>query len=131
MKPLFQAIYTFANAASDFRTAVGGRFYLSEAPQSATYPFAVYSLVSLMPDYFFGNNLVDATVQISIFSEDTGADEVTTAWGHLCNRFDDAAISVTGYGTVEFRRSLANLIREPETNIWHYATDYELILSKN
>jgi hypothetical protein len=131
MKPLFTAIYTFANAASDFKTAIGGRFYLSEAPQSATYPFAVYSLVSLMPDYIFSAEMVEPTIQISIFSNDTGADEVVTAWGYMTTLFDDAAISVTGYGTVEFRRDLANLIREPETNVWHYATDYELILSKN
>jgi len=85
----------------------------------------------LMPDYIFSAEMVEPTIQISIFSNDTGADEVVTAWGYMTTRFDDAAISVTGYGTVEFRRDLANLIREPETNVWHYATDYELILSKN
>lgn len=131
MKPLFQAIYTFASTASTFWTAVGGRFYLHEAPQSATFPFAVYTLVALEPDFIFDGSLIEPLIQISIFSNDTGADEITTAWGYMTTRFDDAAISVAGHSSVEFRRGQARLIREPETNIWHYATDYDLILSAN
>jgi hypothetical protein len=130
LKPLFEAIYTYANTASNFKTAIGGRFYLHEAPQAATFPFAVYTMVSLDPEYYLGGNqLLRPYIQLSIFSNDIGATEVTTIWGYMCSRFDDAAINVTGYGTVEFRRSQSRLLRDPEpVNIWHYATDYELLL---
>lgn len=130
MKALFDGIYAFANAASTFKTAIGGRFYFTEAPQGATFPYAVYSLVSNDIDYYFDGHAITPMIQISIFSQDTGAAEVVDCWDKMRARFDDAAITVTGYNSVEFRRDQARLLRDPEANVWHYATDYELILDK-
>jgi hypothetical protein len=129
VKPLLEGIFTYANTASDFRTAIGGRFYFAEAIQGATFPFAVYSLIALDIDYHFAGHQINPLMQISIFSKDTGSVEVNTIWGYMAARFDDAEITVSGYSAVEFRRDQARLLREPENNIWHYATDYELILT--
>jgi hypothetical protein len=73
MKPLLEGIFTYANTASDFRTAIGGRFYFAEAIQGATFPYAVYSLIALDIDYHFAGHQINPLMQISIFSARTPA----------------------------------------------------------
>ena len=130
MKPLFQGIYNHFNTVNSLNTALSGRLYLFEADPQSSLPFCTYSLISNDPDFIFSAELTNPLIQFSLYSDSESADEVTTNYGYLIALFDDAAITVTGYSTVEFRRSQARLFREPETNLWTYQVDYEIILSK-
>ena len=133
MKPLFEGIYTLftADTEDDLYQAVSGRFYMGSAPQDATYPHIVYSLVSDMPDEHLSDSplIEDILLQFSLYSQKKSASEVADMFTYLKAMFDDCIVTVSGYSLIEFTRDQANLIRDEENNIWHYAVDYNVILT--
>jgi hypothetical protein len=131
MKTLFDAIYSKFNTSNTFRAAIGGRFYIGEAPDGAVFPYAVYNLITNIPDHYFDSDTIEEpTVQISIYSEDYGAAAIGIIAGYCKTLFDDASLSVTGYGFLSFIRSRESLLREPDNLVWNYSVDYEIRLSK-
>jgi len=134
MKVVFTAIYTLFSATpptTALNTALGGRFYPYEAPESATYPYCVYSMVSDIPDYAFGGKKDVSTfrVQFSLYSQKSSAVEVLNAYENLKTLFDGCKLSVTGYTFLSCIRENSVLYRHPETNIWQHNTDYLISIS--
>lgn len=131
MKQLFNGIYAIYNAGGDFATNTTG-LYLFEAPQGTAYPYATYKLVSGSVEHFFdGLEVEEPLVQFDIYDEDTDSSTIGGIYDDLKTMFDDALISVTGYGRVLFSRTSHTVLRHPEDNIWQYSADYEVILTKS
>lgn len=132
MKTLFSAIYTLFDAGGTFKTDIGGRLYLYEAPQGATFPYCVYTMVSGVPEFYMpSKEWRDIDIQFNIYAEDQSADNILGYSDHLAAMFDDAALTVTGYGLVKFTRNLMTLLRDPEDGTWQHTTQYETWLIKN
>lgn len=132
MKALYEGIYGhFTAAGNDFYTAIGGRLYLGEAKEGATFPYCVYFSPSGAPDYWFDNNVFENfDIQFSLFSDAVSPVEVNTNYGYLTDLFDDAAITVSGYTVYEFERTFQQLMRDPGPARWHYVVQYDVSIYK-
>jgi hypothetical protein len=137
MKEIFDAITAMFNSAPTpaFNTAVGGRFFLMRAPQSAIYPYCVYSLVESVPGYTFSTAYVEATVQFSI--SDKGADNsvagvsrLLDAQSKLWSLYDFAPLAIAGYSLTIIERVRNMALHDPETGVTHSITQYYLRFSK-
>lgn len=131
MKPLFEGIYNLFTAEphNDFYNAVSGRLYLQEAPQGAAFPYAVYFLVSGIPEYWLsGPTFEEPIIQFSLFSDSESATEVTDLYTYLTALYDDCSLIVSGYSAIIFERQDYHLLRDSIDNIWHYVIEYRGIL---
>ena len=142
MKELFQAILTYYNAAttSDFYSSMGGanRLYLHQAPwtdanlDAIDYPYTVFRDVARVPEYFFCTQMQEEVlIQFDIFGDTTeSALNITTYAEELHDLFDDADLTLTNYGCLQFQRDLSNLLIEDEGDqrIWHHITQYIVLL---
>ena len=131
MKALFNGIFNHFNTANDFKTGVSSRLYLGYAPQDTAYPYSVYNLDSLVPDFNFSSTYEEAIIVFNIFSDKEFHAEITTLYGYLDALFDDCVITVTGYSRVKFQREFAFLSRDIEEGVWQYDVQYRVILRKN
>jgi len=132
MTPLLTGIYSLFTdtPANALHTALDGRLYHAEAPQDATFPYCVMSIVSHEHDWQFDEEMENVLVQFSIFTNESSASTIGTLWSNLCTLFDDADLTVTGYRLISMIREQSILLRDTENNIWHYAVDYECILEQ-
>ena len=131
MKSVFQALYTKFAADTNFKNAVNSQFYPSFADQErATFPYAVYWLITDSSDWTFTEDIEVLTVQISIFDDENSPNRVLTAFEYLKTLFDDAILSVTGYSFVRMHRHDMNMIRDEVMGTWHVSVDYEIEIRK-
>ena len=133
MKALFDAIYTRFSTTNTFNTSVGGRMYFMEAPQGATFPYAVYFPVSATTDWTFNDTIdfEEYLIQFSIFSRDESAIEIANCYEYLKDLYDFCVLSVTGYTHIHMHRELAIMTRDPDEKIWKYNVDYNVLLEEN
>jgi len=133
MTPLITGIYSkfIAAPANNLYTALGGRLYHAEAPQSVTYPYATVFVVSSEHDWTFTDTFEEVLVQFSIFTQERSAANAGTYWKYLIALYDDASISVTGYSQIDMIRGQSRLIRDEESNTWHYMTEYNSTLEQS
>lgn len=131
MKNLITAIYTKATGDGNaFTTALGGRIYFDEARQRAAMPYAVFSMVSTVPEYYLTFRHESVLVQFNIYDESTSAVAVSTYAGHCKTLFDDCAMTVTGYTFILFEREQERVLRSDEaSNTWLYNIQYRVTLS--
>ncbi len=115
---------------TDLYTDLGGRLYLSEAPQAAAMPYCVYDLVVASPEPFFTFSHETATIQFAIYSDDGSAVNVMTYGKHLKALYDNCSLTVAGYTHIDFNRESSDrLLRNPETMTWQWSCDYDVLLS--
>jgi len=134
MKTLFTGIYSKFTAlpANALYTALSGRLYFTEAPQDSTFPYCVFSMVSDVPDYYFGGEQFETyLVEFNIFDEDNSASDIGTLYENLKTLYDDCSITVVGYSNVIFEREHTNLFRDEENNVWQYNVQYYVMLEKS
>lgn len=137
MKALSQAIYTKASTSGAFWTAIGGRFYKGVAPANAVYPYVVYKMISDNADGGFVDVIEDCDFQFSIFSASSSSSEVEDLYTALKSVFDKCSLTVTGYTFLHMLRKHSTLFPDelPNPNgtgwVWHYATDYNIMIQKN
>jgi len=131
MKNLITAIYSKATGgANDFTTALGGRIYFGEAIQRAQMPYAVFSMVSTVPEYFLRFRHEEVLMQFNIFDESRSANNVATYAGYCKALFDDCAMTVTGYTLIIFEREQERILRHDMLeNTWLYNIQYRVTLS--
>lgn len=129
MKAVTTAIFSkFSGSALD--TAIGGRLYKGAAPDGAEFPYAVYGLVSDIPDVAFSLHGEEARFQFDLFSSLSSSGEVEDMYTHLKALYDDCALTITNQTHIWMRRELAFLSVEDYTTpagtqkVWHYAVDY-------
>ena len=129
MEVLLKGIYS-KKTGSSFNTAIGGRLYLHEAPQQATFPYCVYYLITNTPDDTFTESGEEFTIQFNIFSNKNSASEVNTLYGYLKTLYEHTTLSITGYNHTHTWRNFATLIRDEENNIWQYSVEYRIRIDK-
>ena len=131
MKVVYQALYTLFNTANTFKTAVNGQFYPGFADQErATFPYAVYFLVTDVSDWTFSEDIERLSMQISIFDDSNSPTTILTAYEYMKSLFDDATLSVSGYTHVYMHRQQTTMIRDDQMGTWHSATEYEIEIRK-
>lgn len=122
-------------AGSSLYTDIGGRLYKGRAPEGAEYPYAVYMLVSDVPEKTFTEQYENVIIQFSLFSSASGSTEVEDMYTHLSALYDECAMTITGSTLVWMKRSNAQLMVEDHTTpagtaqVWHYAVDFEVLIS--
>ena len=121
MTNLLAAIITKCTG-STLATYVSNRIYLDQAPDSATFPYVVYSVVSNTPENVFVEDVYEAIIQFSLYSKTAGATEVVTMHNYLRTLFDDATFSVTSSTLV--RCMWQHTTTMLDDDIRHWAIDY-------
>lgn len=130
MKELAAAITAHFNVANSLKTALGGQMYPFEADQSATFPYGIYYLIDENTDLNFSDEVAEIDVQFSLFSESSSPGEAFTLGGYLKSLFDDAALTVSGFDCLQFKRTGARTIRDEEMNTYTFIGEYSAILEK-
>lgn len=132
MKAVSTAIFSkFSGSALD--TAIGGRLYKGAAPDGAEFPYAVYGLVSDIPDNVFAKHGEEARFQFDLFSSLSSSSEVEDMYGYLKALYDDCSLTITSQTHICMSRELAFLSVEDYTTpagtqkVWHYAVDYMIL----
>lgn len=131
MKVLFQALYTLfapVGVKPDIYNSLSGKLYMTEAPQNTDYPYCVYHLIGNYYDYTFQEDFEEFNIQLTLFDDNTSADNITTYFEQIKTLYDWSRPSVTGYDTVWFVREFAELMRFED--IWQYVTQYNILLFK-
>jgi len=135
MKALTEALYTRATGASGtaFMASIGSRFFDSEAPEGAEYPYCVYLIVTDIKDWQFVERFEDVVIQFSIFSITSSSGEAKDIYDLLNTLFDEQALVVSGM--IQFLwmwRNTTSIMKEEHTtpagtaSAWHVAVDYDL-----
>ena len=130
MKNLTNAIFEKISG-SLLNTDIGGRLYKGQAPAGAVYPYAVFLLISDVPDLTFSENYEDVLIQFSLFSSLPSSLEVENMFTHVKALYDECDLTITGETLVWMKRQNATLMLEEYTTPngtrgWHYAVDYSV-----
>lgn len=116
--------------ASAFSTAVGGRIYLDEAPDKATFPYCVFFIVSAVPNGTFTESIDDILIQFDLYGTSKGATEITGLYNKLTALFDDCSLTVTDATSLSMtRENLMTSVDEMTTTagtvgVKHWSVDY-------
>ena len=94
MKNLLAGIMT-KFTASTVSGNVGGRIYFDQAPDGATYPYIVFSIIVGVPMDTFTEKITDTTIQFDMFSDSSSVTEISTIYANLRALFDDATLTVS------------------------------------
>jgi hypothetical protein len=135
--PLFTAIMTQFNSkiggvANPFNVAVNGVLYPGEAPPEASFPYAVFLLVSDQAEWTFTDYQENCQIQFSIFGD--AGDSVMAAGDALMALYDWCALTIPGYRSLYMRRSGSQLLRTsltPNVDVWHFIIEYDVLMEKN
>lgn len=130
MRDLFKAIVTQASG-SDLESYCGS-IYLGEQPQSASYPWCVFDLVTGAHDWMFDSDYEDALVEFIIRADD--ADEAHQAYQYLIALYDNAKMEIDNHthisaarGNTFFDRVETDIAGE---EVWQYNVEYTFVLRK-
>ena len=136
MKNLSTAIFSkFTGSA--FATSIGGRLYKGRAPQNPTWPYAVYFIVSDVPQDTFTEGIEEVRVQFSIFSKASSSTEIEDAFASLWALFDDCVLSITSATHLSMTRGDATLtsgeldVADGSGEYWQYDVDYDVLMKRN
>ncbi len=129
MKNLLTGLYS-KFSGSDFSSDVAGRIYLDQAPDGCEFPYAVFFIVSNVPDRTFTETFDYTLIQFDLFSELYSTSESEGMFGHLKTLFDEcASMTITERTLLWMRRQNAFLMSEEiaKGDIWHYVVEYEIL----
>ena len=120
-------------AGSTFSTAIGGRLYAYEAPQTPTYPYCVFQQISGLQDRDFHDKLEDVQLQFTLVDSADALATIGDAETKLFALFDDAVLTVTGYTSVLMDRVNNNLLKAHEDeddkiSYWNSISTYRLLV---
>ena len=123
MQVLFVGIYSKYNGSTALKAAITG-LYLSEAIQTAVYPYGVYNLISDVPSWTFDAGMEGYVIQFNLYSDNSSSTAVNTAFTALTGLFDDSEITVSGYTHIFMKREISLLTRE--SDVWNYMVQYRI-----
>jgi len=137
-KDVLTAVYsrfttTSTGAHVPLYTSLGGRMYLSVAPQNAPLPYTVYELTDDRQDWQFGRNYRRITIAFDQYSSVRSTTEITALMHQLDTLYDGRPLTSTGFTRVSFNREfshLSQLVDEvSNTPIWWGLHQYQLVIS--
>jgi len=133
MKALSTAIVSKLTG-STLNTYINGRLYKNKAPLKPEFPYAVFSLISDVPDNVFAQKGETYLIQFDLFSIASGSTEIEDMYTNLKSLYDDCSLSPTGELVCGFERVNAILLTDDMVTppgaqtLWHYAVDYEVTI---
>jgi hypothetical protein len=138
MKNLTTALYTHFTRTTGsptpvhnaFYNQISGRLYKEVAPQNSLLPYAVYHLISNVPDWNFTNYFENARIQFDLVSKNTSSVEVEDMFTNLKSLYDWCALTVTGNTFLYMRRDLARLTFDIDFSTWVYNVDYLILMER-
>jgi hypothetical protein len=138
MNALTTAIYNRSQITSDFKTAIGSRFYFVKAADTITYPYVVYFFLQEKSEYYLNaqstnsSNFEKVKVAFNIHSNIiNSSSEAGTILEYLKTHFDNCDLTVTGWNDIKMERY--NVIGPEWDQVvkeWVYQAEYEIILQK-
>ena len=126
---------TKAITSNTFSTAIGGRWYDTEAPEGAALPYAVVTNTTTLPEHTFSTNVYEMVFTCNLFSNTRGNAEIDDIFGKFVDLFEPTAgagwvaITVSGYAQVMFRMS--NWFRFRADDHWQYTIELTARIQQN
>jgi hypothetical protein len=137
IKNLTTALYGKITGSA-FSTSIGGRLYKNRAPQNPTWPYAMYFVITDVPQDLFVERIEEVLVQFSIFSQASGTTEIEDAMTNLKALYDNCTLTITGNTFISMRRvgggSLTDIPGDTTTGTgqyYQYDVDYEVLMKRN
>ena len=128
-----QGITQHFNASANLKDALTGGLYFQQAPQDATFPYAVFYLIGISHEELMGaadNNITDVEIQFNIFEDSQdGGSSIVSAAEILDAAFHWSEIYIEGYNRVKMQRQ-ALLPLSYVDEIWMIPITYELSIQK-
>jgi len=81
---------------------LSGRLYFGEAPESAVMPYGVFYGISETADGFYSGIDADLRLQLSLFSNEKGAEEVLKLQDAAISLFDGARLPLPAWAASRF-----------------------------
>ena len=141
MKNLYLGLLTFFNSTQGtFWADVNGQLYDTEADPSATYPYAVYSIMSDVDSDTFTENNKNIYLQIALYSATPNdKSQILDMDTHLTDWLKDKIFAASGWTVVSTKRlqgtgPYSDTVGTTETGlekVWKMDVDFELLVSKN
>lgn len=136
MKELAIAICT--RFGSDPMSSTFTKIYNTAAPNSAVFPYLVFTIISNTRDMTFTEDFEECMVQFDIYSDKKSPVQVSDLFKllkgdrNLQTGFDFAEFNVTDYTLLRFRREEASLQRWDieGKKVWNYTVTYSVLLEK-
>lgn len=109
--------------------------YFVKAPQNASYPYIVFSIVSGTRGRTFTEELVSLLIQFNIYSDQKkSADEVTAIATAIKATYDELDLDIAGFvngRSAMIRENEIPTLIQPGSGIWMYAITYSTVLEKS
>ena len=120
-------------SGSAFSSAINGRLFQDDADDTDVSEgmYAVFSIISKVPEKTFSEEYADILWQLSIFSAASSPAEIKDAYTKANALFDECELTITGSTLVENKEVNMTPINEEHTTtagtqkVRHYAVDYE------
>lgn len=121
----------FHNNAALSAAAPGG-LHNTQAKSSAAYPRIVFSLPAGLKTNTFSHEYEELIIQFLIYTKDGGSSaSLNDIFTKLKAVYDDYAIPVSGYKTIQMRRTISRKTKdEVDEAVWIYLIHYEVKLEK-
>ncbi len=136
MRALTTALYDRAAGAAGvaFMAKIGNRFYDTEAPQGATFPYCNYLVVTNTPEWTWSEDFEDVLIQFSIFSRLSSSGEAKDIYTLLDALYHKKSLGaiIAGKQFIWMWRNTLTTMRDEITTkagtvgVWHFAVDYNV-----
>ena len=139
MEVLFNGIYTLYSGVSakavTLQTSLTGGLHFYTATQNTNYPYAVYFMVSNVPERTFQERFENSIIQFNIFSSrehSTDApSEIVGIRDDLVDLYDECALTITGYTHLSMLRIFDELLYPWDDEVYQYSIQYRILAEKN
>lgn len=134
MKNLTTAIYSKASG-STFLSYISSRLYKGRAPEGTDYPYAVFRVVTDVPEKTFTEDYERVVIQFSLFSITSSTLEVENMLTYLESLYDECSLTITGSTLIWMKRDNVVFQEEEHTTptgtsqVHAYHVDYEILES--
>ena len=134
MEALFDALYNYL-ITTPFGELLAEeeeeyKLYNTEAPEEVTSPYAVYQLVTSVPDWTFVERNEDVLIQFNLFSDGDTCEEVSDLAAALCDalEFQDSELVIESAKAFSLTR-VASLLSKVD-GIWCGNITFRIIYKK-
>jgi len=134
MKNLTTAIYGRLTGSA-LSARIANRLFKGQAPPGATYPYAVFMVVTNTPDHDFSNDYENTIVQFSLFSIASGTTEIENLYTDLKTLYDEKSFTVIGSTLIWMRRGTTvfqvedHITPTGTQRVFCYHCDFEVLTS--
>ncbi len=117
-----------SQGAGTFYLSIGGRWYDTEAPENAVFPFAVIYALPTFQDYTFDTVSYIVPITVNLFSKERANTEIDDIFGKLKTLFypaggaDWTQLEISGYTEIMLKPEFANRFRLDD--IWQYTVEF-------